>query len=340
MSFKYKEGDYIGPNNKYLLVRRTRKTSVWWGEIVCPYDGVHYEARLPDLLSGRGYLSCGCQRSKKFHKTMLDKRDITGQTFGHLTVLENDSGKTDSDNNVLRKCVCDCENHTVVYKTYYYLTHAKNPSCGCVGKEISRRNGIKNQKDLIGKHFGRLTVMRDSGERKIAPNGTMTIWECKCNCGREQPVFVTTNDLTTGNTLSCGCLRSKGEERITKILDSLEILYHNNYNIPGCINLETNSRLYVDFYLPELRIAIEYDGKQHFTYSNSGWNNYNNFLIGHKRDEIKNTFCKKEKIALIRIPYWDYDKLDTTYFMSLIESHRGGEVDELQCFSESNRQSC
>ena len=333
MAFKYNDGDYIGPGNKYLLVRRTRKTSVWWGEIVCPYDGVHYEARIPDLLSGRGYLSCGCQRQIKFYNSMLSKRDITGQTFGHLKVLENDSGKRDSCNNILRKCVCDCEQHTIVYKTYYYLTHSENPSCGCVGREISRRNGLKNKKDLIGEKFGRLTVVKDSGKRRKTPNGSMVIWECICDCGSSQPVYVTTNDLTTGNTLSCGCLRSKGEELILKILDNQNILYYHNHNLHGCINPETNKKLFVDFYLPKIKVVIEYDGKQHYQYSNSGWNTYDNYLINHKRDQYKNNYCKNNGIGLIRIPYWDYDKLNNNYIMELIEQHKAGEVDELKKLS-------
>ena len=45
-------------------------------------------------------------------------------------------------------------------------------------------------------------------------------------------------------------------------------------------------------------------------------------------------------IGLIRIPYWDFNKLSEEYLKEPLENHRGGEVDELQCFSESNRQSC
>lgn len=56
------------------------------------------------------------------------------------------------------------------------------------------------KKDIIGKKFGKLTVMN---EYKKIPNGTM--WKCKCECGNE--TFVYRGKLTTGHTRSCGCLR-------------------------------------------------------------------------------------------------------------------------------------
>ena len=50
------------------------------------------------------------------------------------------------------------------------------------------------KKDLVGQKFGRLTVIKDSGERK----DNRIIWECQCECGNI--VYHSTNNLTTGNT--------------------------------------------------------------------------------------------------------------------------------------------
>lgn len=54
-------------------------------------------------------------------------------------------------------------------------------------------------KDIVGKSFGRLTVL---DEYEKIPNGTK--WKCKCECGNE--VYVYRGKLTTGHTKSCGCL--------------------------------------------------------------------------------------------------------------------------------------
>jgi hypothetical protein len=49
--------------------------------------------------------------------------------------------------------------------------------------------------------FGRLTVLRDSGERTKTG---FIVWECSCECGTI--TRVRTSNLTSGHTKSCGCL--------------------------------------------------------------------------------------------------------------------------------------
>lgn len=71
---------------------------------------------------------------------------------------------------------------------------------------ISERkgNGFKN---LIGKKYGHLTVIGLSDKM----SGRKSYWYCQCDCGNE--VEVRSDHLTTGNTLSCGCLK-KAQDRI------------------------------------------------------------------------------------------------------------------------------
>lgn len=54
-------------------------------------------------------------------------------------------------------------------------------------------------KDILGQHFGRLTVIAKAPSR----NGR-SYWLCRCECGNE--VIVRGTSLTSGNTKSCGCL--------------------------------------------------------------------------------------------------------------------------------------
>ena len=56
--------------------------------------------------------------------------------------------------------------------------------------------------NLIGHKFGRLTpVLRLFGNRQERAS-----WECLCDCGNE--VTIVTNQLTSGRTKSCGCLKT------------------------------------------------------------------------------------------------------------------------------------
>ena len=57
--------------------------------------------------------------------------------------------------------------------------------------------------DLTGQRFNNLTVIEVAD--KIKNKGTL--WRCRCDCGAETTAL--TNDLTSGHTKSCGCLKHK-----------------------------------------------------------------------------------------------------------------------------------
>lgn len=89
-------------------------------------------------------------------------------------------------------------------------TKMKCPLCGDI-KTYSPFS-LSSNKDLpckckdavhVGDRFGKLTVIKDSGERRVK-----TIkWECKCDCGNT--ILVATSDLINGSKTSCGCVRKK-----------------------------------------------------------------------------------------------------------------------------------
>ena len=55
--------------------------------------------------------------------------------------------------------------------------------------------------DLSGMFFGRLKVIRENGRTK----DRHILWECQCKCGNK--VNVSSRELVTGHTKSCGCLQ-------------------------------------------------------------------------------------------------------------------------------------
>jgi hypothetical protein len=59
--------------------------------------------------------------------------------------------------------------------------------------------------DLSGKRFGRLTVVRRiPGSAPGAGSRVRARWLCRCECGGS--IKTRTNNLTVGDTKSCGCL--------------------------------------------------------------------------------------------------------------------------------------
>ena len=116
-------------------------------------------------------------------------------------------------------------------------------------------------------HFGYLTVIE-----RAENIGRYVAWKCKCKCGKELVVWA--KDLTSGNTKSCGCIKSHGEQQIAEILTENNVEFAREYTFKDFV-LENGGRPRFDFAIfneGKLSHLIEYDGIQHFEYTDSGWN--------------------------------------------------------------------
>jgi len=95
------------------------------------------------------------------------------------------------------------------------------------------------------------------------------------------------------------CSSSKGELSIIKFLNQNYIRYKHQHNFKGC---KHERKLYFDFYLPTLNVAIEYQGIQHYQVVKH-FGGEQGFKQRSKRDKIKEDWCKLNNIKLIEIPY-------------------------------------
>lgn len=129
---------------------------------------------------------------------MGKKVDITGERFGRLLVIE-ELKERDRHKRVIWKCRCDCGNEVNLSSNPLRMGHTT--SCGCYHSEAVSESSKRNKKDLVGKKFGRLTVIKDTGKRR---NRRSVVWLCRCDCGKRKEV--TARDLKIMNTTSCGCL--------------------------------------------------------------------------------------------------------------------------------------
>lgn len=66
----------------------------------------------------------------------------------------------------------------------------------------------------------------------------------------------------------------------------------------------TNKNLELDCYNPELRIALEYNGQQHYTYVQRFHKSKRDFYAQVHRDDWKRKRCRELGIRLIEVPYW------------------------------------
>ena len=231
-----------------------------------------------DYLRNGHTTSCGCA---------CGRVDISGQTFGRLTVIEPATGGK-------QRCLCSCGN--LVEVLTYNLKNGNTQSCGCLQKE---KTSEANFVSLVGKRFGKLVVQ----ERVENNRYGHVCYKCKCDCGGE--TIVDANNLRNGNTNSCGCLKSKGEMIINDWLQKHDVLFQAQYSHEQIV-LDSNRRPFFDFAIFDnngnLLGFIEYNGKQHYEIT-GGWNTKDQFQITQNRDNQKREWCKTLNIPLYEIKY-------------------------------------
>jgi hypothetical protein len=64
-----------------------------------------------------------------------------------------------------------------------------------------------------------------------------------------------------------------------------------------------NFNLELDCFNEELRLAVEYNGIQHYKYSPYFHRNKDHFMTQKYRDDMKKRICKENNINLIEVPY-------------------------------------
>ena len=114
---------------------------------------------------------------------------------------------------------------------------------------------------------------------------------------------------------------SSGEKIISEILFNNNISFVREATFGTCLFEDTKYPAKFDFYVNN-KYLIEYDGKQHFSASNRGWNTEEQLIKTQKHDAYKNQWCKDNNIPLIRIPYTHLNdlciedlKLETSHFI-------------------------
>lgn len=244
------------------------------------------------LKSGKS-LSCGCLKKEK---ASIIKNDYTNQIFGKLFVIGL-SDKT-KKGKIFWKCKCTACGKFIDIRADRL---PKATSCGCLSNE---KRAFSLSDDLSNQRFGYLIAKEpffDKIKNKI-------LWKCQCDCGNEYITYP--SSLKNGSAKSCGCLgTSIGEDNIKQILNNNNILFEKEKTFETCRFTDTNIKARFDFYLPEKNRLIEFDGRQHYSPEEKGWNTYENFKKLQKRDQEKNQWAKDNNISLVRIPYWERDNI-------------------------------
>jgi len=153
-------------------------------------------------------------------------------------------------------------------------------------------------------------------------NGKLTPWDITCGsnkkvwwkcreCRHEWPTKI--NSRTSKNKTGCPqCNESKGEKKIRYFWYLMNLPYESQYSFDNLLGiggglLKFDSALFWDNEKTKLRLLVEYDGIFHYEkqYDDDG---FENLQIHDKR---KNDYCLTHNIPLLRIPYWEFENLES-----------------------------
>lgn len=131
----------------------------------------------------------------------IDYKGVVGSRFGKLTVIAK-AGKT-AKHGPEFLCQCDCGNQKIILGRSLITGAAR--SCGC------EKHRHVDYSDIIGKRYGKLTVLGHVGLTKKNEKHNESSYLCQCDCGNK--VLIPREQLIGDKRRSCGkCYRIFAEE--------------------------------------------------------------------------------------------------------------------------------
>lgn len=256
-------GDCIGALRKIM-----------WGCLDCFYEWHATPASVLDIPTG-----CpNCAGNARLTNEIIDQR-LIGKN------IKRAGNYTGVDTKMPWECL-ECKHiWTTVPAAILYL----NEGCPKCGGNAPLSNEIIDER-LIGRNIKRLEDYKGYA--------TKIWWECPI-CNHK---WQATPSNIDGNGKGCPMCNIPGlnEQLMHQLLKQHNIKYEPQFNIKN-INKEERPLIF-DAYLPLLKLAIEYNGKQHYVPTGffSG-DPSGEFVKQQERDEHKRAFCKKNGIELVEI---------------------------------------
>lgn len=184
--------------------------------------------------------------------------------------------------------------------------------CGCptCSKEIRASHKRKSQEAFIKDVYNVNPNIEVIGEYK----GAHKLVKCHCKIHDYEWESYASNLLNK----SAGCPKcnmSLGENMVVEFMQKYNIPYTRQKTFSGCSDRKP---LKFDVFDEENKIAIEFQGEQHYTpidFSGKGIEfAVSEFNELKKRDNIKINYCKENGITLIAIPYYERNNVEAYLF--------------------------
>jgi hypothetical protein len=96
---------------------------------------------------------------------------------------------------------------------------------------------------------------------------------------------------------------SHGEKICCRTMEKIYGVSFNSVWPNWLVNPETKRKLELDCYNSDLKLAVEYNGEQHYKWPNFTGQTYEEFINQVRRDDLKRELCDAHGVYLITVPY-------------------------------------
>jgi very-short-patch-repair endonuclease len=113
-------------------------------------------------------------------------------------------------------------------------------------------------------------------------------------------------DVKANSTRKRSKYHLRARELLKDIYHSYRIL--EEVKLPGSTATHRKGVLYLDFYIPQIKKAIEVHGQQHYEYNAFFHKSKADFILSKAKDEDKIAWCELNGIAIVTLKYSDLDE--------------------------------
>lgn len=198
------------------------------------------------------------------------------------------------------KTMCSCG--SVFYPTANNIFKGKSLNCKTCGDKKSSITRMYSESEV-------LNIAKSLTGEDVSYSHYNNGHYIKATCRKHGEYVSHFKNFVYNGTRCPICKESKGERLISDILNKMDITHIREKTFNDLKGLN-DGFLRFDFYFIHNNVehAIEYDGIQH--YELRFGNNKEDLLNIQKHDVIKDEYCTKNNIKLLRIKYSDYDYIE------------------------------
>ena len=242
----------------------------------------------------------------------------------YIDILSNTSTDLARTIKIQNKCNYDTKYSVCSYNDLCKSTNTDNILTTATTKSKTKKKDIKINDNTISKENYneilniiklKMGVCNTKYDSVIDSNTDVNI-----TCSKGHTFTLSYNDIVKKFLWCNNCkVISKGEKKLNKIL--CEIFNEKFVKTrPLWLKNKNGNNMELDMFNDKLKLAFEYNGKQHFEYNPTFHKSKDSFKQLQENDKIKNKICSKNNITLITVPYTINNNKIKTYILDKLNS--------------------